>query len=164
MRLRPYRKSDAALIQNWIQTEREHAMWCANRIPYPFEEEAFNRLLKEGEEQWSESAFTAVKDDGTPIGFFGMSVNEGENSGFLRFVILDVRERGKGAGSQMMKLAVQYAFTIANVSSLSLTVFRENQAAARAYGKAGFWEIPCEMDSFSYGEEKWDRCRMIKTC
>lgn len=66
MRLRPYRKSDARAIMNWIVDERTHALWCGNLLPFPFTEKDFNEYLEETEERWGNSSFTAVRDDGPP--------------------------------------------------------------------------------------------------
>ena len=95
MRLRPYRKSDAKAIRNWIEDERTHALWCGNLLPFPFTEKDFNEYLEETEERWGNSSFTAVGNDGTPAGFLRMGINPALNSGFLGFVVVDAGERGK---------------------------------------------------------------------
>ena len=97
MRLRPYRKSDAKAVRNWIEDERTHALWCGNLLPFPFTEKDFNQYLEETEERRGNSSFTAVMDDGTPAGFLRMGINPALNSGFLGFVVVDAGERGKKA-------------------------------------------------------------------
>ncbi|WP_417512979.1 GNAT family N-acetyltransferase [Minwuia sp.] len=46
-------------------------------------------------------------------------------------------ERGKGAGSEAVRLAVEYAFHDRNLQRVWLTVFADNARAIRAYEKAG---------------------------
>lgn len=41
MRLRAFQNNDFDEIKTWISDERTHAMWCANLITYPMEEENF---------------------------------------------------------------------------------------------------------------------------
>ena len=74
MRLRPYRKSDAKAVRNWIEDERTHALWCGNLLPFPFTEKDFNQYLEETEERRGNSSFTAVMDDGTPAGFLRIEI------------------------------------------------------------------------------------------
>ena len=65
MRLRPYiHKKDFGCIRRWIDGERVHSLWCADRTPYPPEAEDFWRLLIQEENENEGSAFTAVTDEG----------------------------------------------------------------------------------------------------
>ena len=46
MRIRPYIESkDYKYLEKWIDSERIHALWCANQIPYPVSKEGFHDLL-----------------------------------------------------------------------------------------------------------------------
>ena len=160
MRLRPYRKSDAKAIRNWIEDERTHALWCGNLLPFPFTEKDFNEYLEETEERWGNSSFTAVGNDGTPAGFLRTGINPALNSGFLGFVVVDAGERGKGCGKEMLRLAVKYAFEIECVQSLALNVFDCNKAAMGLYRNIGFEETALTPECFVFHDEKWGRCRM----
>ena len=43
MRIRPYIESkDYKYLEKWIDSERIHALWCANQIPYPVSKEGFH--------------------------------------------------------------------------------------------------------------------------
>ena len=161
MRLRPYiHKKDFGCIRRWIDGERVHSLWCADRIPYPLEAEAFQHLLIQEESKNEGIAFTAVTDEGRAIGFFVYSIDYAMNSGFLKYIILDPDLRGQGYGTQMMALILKYAFEISGVACVSLNVFDVNESARRCYRKAGFREEAEEKDAFSYQNEFWGRCRM----
>ena len=138
MRLRPYRKSDAKAVRNWIEDERTHALWCGNLLPFPFTEKDFNQYLEETEERRGNSSFTAVMDDGTPAGFLRMGINPALNSGFLGFVVVDAGERGKGYGKEMLRLAVKYAFETLPVIRIYAGVFEYNIPSMKVLEKAGF--------------------------
>ncbi|HIR28214.1 MAG TPA: GNAT family N-acetyltransferase [Candidatus Choladousia intestinigallinarum] len=158
MRLRPYDPAkDFACIRRWINEERIHYLWCAGRTPYPLEEESFRRLLfQEGEG----SPFAAETEEGEMIGFFVYSWLSEEQSGFLKYILLDPALRGHGYGTRMMKLALQYAFEESRAASVSLNVFDVNEGARKCYRKAGFIEKHIDRKVFPYKDELWGRCRM----
>lgn len=164
MRLRPYiHKTDFEYIKKWVKDERVHALWCANLIPYPLTEKGLLEVLDKEEKERGGSAFVATEDSGRPIGFFAYSANTSNNWGFLKFIILDNEIRGKGFGTQMLELALKYAFDITGVSAVQLNVFDVNDRAKRCYEKAGFAEDNVTKDAFGYKEECWGRCHMVTT-
>ena len=162
MRLRPYIHSkDYNYIYNWITDERTHALWCANMIPYPMTEENFLSVLEKDAADWGGCAYVATANDGTLLGFFVLSVNVINNSGFLKFVILNNELRGKGYGTQKVKLIQKYAFEIAGVSSIQLNVFDVNIIARKCYARNGFTEDSFTGNAFTFHDECWGRCHMV---
>lgn len=162
MRIRPYIPvKDYEQIEKWIDDERTHALWCANRFPYPMTQQSFHELLEKNAMDWTDSAYVATEDNGQTIGFFCYSVNPQDNVGFLKFVIVDKTKRGNGYGKQMLRLALQYAFQITGAKAVQLNVFNENALAKQCYEKVGFVERSIDKDAFSYKDELWSRCNMI---
>lgn len=161
MRLRPYfEKFDYDYIEKWVNDERTHRLWCGEAVPYPLSRESLAGLLEKDAREWCGYGFMATEDDGTPGGFFCYSVNAADNSGFLKFVVLDPGLRGRGWGTRMMKLALKYAFEITGVLRVRINVFDVNQGARRCYEKAGFVLEETEEGACRYGGEEWGRCRM----
>lgn len=163
MRLRPYQNKDFDMISQWISEERSHALWCANLIPYPLEKRSFDHVLQEMEERFGDSPFVATTDDGKVVGFFCFSVNLNTNEGMLKFVVIDHTIRDKGYGSEMLKLAVKYAFEIAKADAVYLNVFPENPRAKKCYAKVGFKVRSLTENVFCFKDESWGRCNMIIT-
>lgn len=162
MRLRPYReKDDYRYLERWIKDERTHALWCANTIPYPLTVSGLESVLETHRRDWGDCAYVFTEDSGKPVGFLSYSINEKENSGFVKFVIVDVSLRGKGYGTQMMDMLLLYAYTITGVSRVRLNVFDCNQSAKRCYEKAGFTECETTPGAFVFGNEAWGRCLMM---
>ena len=162
MRLRPYISSiDYEYVQKWGNDERIHALWCANLIPYPMTAKRLQDVLDKDAQDWGGCAYVATEDDGRPVGFFVLAVNVSNNSGFLKFVIVDNALRGKGYGTQMIKLMLRYAFDIAGVSSVQLNVFDTNDSAKRCYSNAGFIEDSIVPKAFTFKNESWGRCHMV---
>ena len=161
MRIRPYiEDKDYPYLEKWIDNERAHAMWCGNYIHYPMTKENLHRTLRENERDWTDSAYVATEDDGTPAGFFCYCIDVSNNTGFLKYVIVDNTKRGRGYGERMLRLALQYAFTITGAQVVQLNVFPENLPAKRCYEKAGFKVRQITKGVFSYRDELWDRCNM----
>lgn len=162
MRIRPYiPNKDYEDVSNWIDNERTHSFWCANRLSYPISQKSFHDFLEKNSLDWTDSAYVATEDNGQAVGFFCYSVNTESNIGFLKFVIVDNTKRGKGYGKGMLNLALQYAFQITGAEAVQLNVFNENTLAKRCYEKVGFVERNIEKDVFPYKDELWSRCNMI---
>lgn len=164
MRIRPYIPNrDYKYVSKWIDNERTHAFWSANRFPYPMTPESFHDFLEQISMEWTDSAYVACEDNGQPVGFFCYSVNTNDNIGFLKFIIIDKTKRGKGYGKKMLHLALRYAFEITGAEAVQLNVFQENTAAKQCYEKVGFVERNIDKNAFAYKDELWSRCNMIVT-
>jgi len=162
MRIRPYIESkDYAYIEKWIDDEKIHALWCANLIPYPITRENLHKFLEKSAIDWTDSAYVAMEGNGKIIGFFCYSINVDDNTGFLKFIIVDRNKRGMGCGKEMLQLALQYAFYITGVNLVQLNVFEENTVAKHCYEKIGFIEESVSNGVFQYKDELWSRCHMI---
>ena len=164
MRIRPYIESkDYEYLEKWIDDEKTHALWCANLIPYPITKADFHAFLEENAAKWADSAYVVTESNGKLTGFFCQSVNEEDNTGFLKFIIIAPDKRGTGYGKKMLKLALRYAFDITGVESVHLNVFDENSAAKHCYEQAGFIEESIAKNAFPYKNEFWSRCHMVIT-
>ena len=120
-------------------------------------------VLEKDAQDWDGCAYVATEDDGILVGFFAFAVNVSNNSDFLKFVIVDNKLRGKGYGTQMIKLTLKYAFDITGVSSVQLNVFDTNDRAKKCYLNAGFVEDNIVENAFTYKDESWGRCHMVIT-
>ncbi len=162
MRIRPYiPDKDFTFVSTWIADERTHSLWSANRFPYPITPESFHNFLEKIAAEWADSAYVATENSGQPVGFFCYSVNTEDNTGFLKFIIIDRAKRGKGYGKEMLQLALQYAFQITGAEAVQLNVFDENTAAKKCYESVGFVERAIDKNVFSYQGELWSRCNMV---
>lgn len=162
MRLRPYiHAKDYATVHKWIHDERTHALWCANLIPHPLTESNFLKFLQKDAMDWEGCAFVAMDEDGTLLGFFVLSVNVSDNSGFIKLVVVNNEFRGRGYGDRMIKLLQQYAFNIAGVSCLRINVFDVNESARKCYARNGFVEDSFAPNVITFQDESWGRYHLI---
>jgi len=75
------------------------------------------------------------------------------------FVGLSIGERqnwGKGYGTEMMNLMLQFAFLEVNLQRVTLTVFDYNPRAIRAYEKAGFRHEGRMRQFLNKEGQRWD--------
>jgi RimJ/RimL family protein N-acetyltransferase len=104
IRLRPFKIGDAGYLTEWVKEERIFSMWCANKFEYPLSVEQiieYKELYEKDELGWS---FTALNDEGIPVGHLLMRKADYENqSVHLGFVVLDEKYRGKGYGKAMLR-------------------------------------------------------------
>lgn len=162
MKIRPFiLNRDFDKIKNWVTDERTHAMWCANRLKYPLNEEDFADVMSEIWANYGDIPYVAVDDKNEVIGFFSFSLNPDNNEGMLKFVMVDPEKRGKGIGKHMLRLALEYAFDITKAGAVHLNVFTENTRAKKCYEGIGFVERHTNNAVFPYKDELWGRCNMI---
>lgn len=162
MKLRPYSaRRDFEEIRNWITDERTHAMWSANLISFPIEQDEFERFLHEREDRTGESSYVVTAEDGQLIGFFCYTIDLAANEGIFKCIMNNPDYRGKGYGREMLELALKYAFEITNVNAARLYVYTNNTRARKCYESVGFVETGFTYNALSYRDESWDVCNMI---
>jgi RimJ/RimL family protein N-acetyltransferase len=108
---------------------------------------------KEYEKPSPEKAwFLILRKDGSKIGFLGMSI-----SGMwwqIGYVLIP-SERGKGYGTEAVKLAVDYLFMSKHVERIQTDTLLENVASQKVLQKAGFQrEATMRKAIFAWG--KWE--------
>ena len=68
--------------------------------------------------------------------------------------------RGKGYGTDAMKVLLAYAFTELNLHRVNLNVFDYNRRAIRSYEKAGFKYEGTERERIFRDDQRWDMINM----
>ena len=157
--LRRYVAEDALAVAGWVRDEREFRMWSADRYgDWPVTAGDINanyEACASGGGFWPLTA-----DDGEgPAGHLIIRV-PGTDRGILRlgFVILDPAKRGRGLGTELVRLASEYAFGTLGARKVTLGVFENNGPAKRCYLAAGFRETDSgEPEFYSVMGERW-RC------
>ena len=164
LRLRPFKMSDAKYLMKWFTDERSFKMWSADKFEYPLSEvqlKNYKDMYEEDEFGW---IFIALDEKGTPVGHLLMRMADYEkNSVHFGFIVVDANMRGKGYGSEMVRLAVQYAFEILKVKKVTLGVFDTNPGAQACYRKVGFITESYDLDVLTYKDEKWGMYNMAIT-
>lgn len=151
MVLRAYQKADADIICTWLRSEKELYQWSADRFC------KFPLTGADIEENYAPQTaggrfipLTAIDDEDHVIGHFIIRYPKEDDDTSVRFgfVVLDPAYRGKGCGSQMIRLGIAYAKENLHVQRIDLGVFANNEGAKHCYEAAGFREYSrrqCEM-------------------
>jgi diamine N-acetyltransferase len=141
-RLRPIRRSDAAISIGW----RNDPETRNSVIGYPFP------VTEVMEDQWCEQILTdhggrrasfaiEAKEECIFIGFVHLTeIDWPVRSAKFGVVIGDVSWRRRGIGSEATLLALEYAFKTLNLERIELRVTEPNLRARYIYHKFGFIE------------------------
>ena len=143
LRLRQYKEADAEIIEQWVQDKDTFMKWGGELFgEFPINGDIIddvyrnkNGLCKEKDNFYPWVAF----DESGIVGHFIMRYLNGDNK-ILRFgwVIVDGNIRGKGYGTEMLRLGMKYAFEILGVEKITIGVFENNSRAHACYKKVGF--------------------------
>lgn len=157
MRLRPYKSSDASIVMNWLSDERTVALWKSRRFTYPLTGEQFERYQHEFEQDSHACIFTALDEEGSPVGHVSFrEIDYMANTAYMGFIVVDPAARGRGYGKQMVSLALHYAFDLLGVSEVTLGVYGCNTAAQKCYELVGFHKIDRAPQLVKFHEETWE--------
>jgi diamine N-acetyltransferase len=124
----------------------------------------YEKAVEEGRSNRpTEVAFAIhAADDGALVGICGL---EGIDHNFSRaeFGIYIGTRRGEGIGTDATRLALDWAFTVIGLHNVLLEVADFNEAAIRAYERAGFKTIGRRRDSIRALGRRWDTILMDAT-
>lgn len=163
IRLRPYKACDAQAITKWFQDEYAFRQWSADRYEkYPITSADMNLYYDRDRDNGQSWAMTAF-DDTDIVGHFTMRFPSSNCFDEIRlgFIVIDDNIRGKGYGTEMLSLAIQYAFDCVKVKKISLGVFENNAAAIKCYEACGFQRVKTEhVESYHCMGEIWNCIEM----
>ena len=151
MKLREYRAQDAQAIAGWIGSEEELYRWSADRFnKYPLSGSDINENYAPQIETGRFFPLTAVDDGGDIIGHFIIRYPREDDDSSVRFgfVIVSPAVRGKGFGSGMLRLGIEYVMEHLSARRIDLGVFENNAGARHCYEAVGFREYArreCEL-------------------
>ncbi len=144
LRLRPYKSCDSEIIEKWIQDKDVFLKWGGEHFgEFPISAKTIDDKyrLNNGDcvEEDNFYPWVAFDEEDHIVGHFIMRYLNGNNK-LLRFgwVIVDDSMRGKGYGTEMLRLGMKYAFDILGVDKITIGVFENNEQAHKCYIKAGF--------------------------
>lgn len=161
MRLRKYKKDDAIEIVKWIKTEREKALWSADRYKnFPVTPEDINTEYENTAKVCNFYPMTLT--DGNKIVGHIILRNPTEDKSIFRFgyVIVSSSIRGKGYGKTLLLEAIRYAKGKLGAKKITLGVFIENESAVKCYEAVGFKIVDVGKETFKFKDEKWSFAEM----
>jgi RimJ/RimL family protein N-acetyltransferase len=101
------------------------------------------------------------KSSWTPIGFTWLdSIDYRHRTGGFAISIGEESMRGKGYGTETIRLMLDFAFTALGLHNVSLEVYSHNIAGQCAYERAGFHEYGRRHECFYMGGQFYDEILM----
>ena len=163
MKLRPYLPGDAETILTWIPDETAFRQWSADRYDrYPITPEDVNRQYAAASAAGPFFPMTAVDERGIAGHLILRCPDPSGESIRFGFVIVDSARRGQGLGKELLRLALDHAFSVLKAREVTLGVFENNPAARFCYLAAGFREVRTgEPEFFHVLGEDWKCLEMV---
>lgn len=139
VRLRGYRKEDISLKLSYIN-DPEVMRYLESGIPYPL---TLNEEIKwfEAISAFKDSYRFAIEaiDSSHYIGECGINSIDWKNSVASAVIFIGDKEyRGKGFGTEAMKILLYFVFNQININKVRLNVYSFNVRAIKSYEKCGF--------------------------
>jgi len=134
-------ESRAKVEVRWQRDSEFHRLMDDGPLTFESEKklkESFEKQLENGFQPRRYFFSVRTLDDDKLIGFLSIWMNPVHSEGWVGLGIGDREFWGKGYGTDMMKLCLQYAFTELNLRRMSLGLMEYNPRALRSYEKAGF--------------------------
>lgn len=153
--LGPLRRDLLPLYQRW-NNDLAVTRTTASSRPTTLEQEtaAYDRLMAADEYV----LFTIYEvETGRPIGttYLG-GIDLRNRTAEFGIALGEAEYRGKGYGTEVTRLVLDYAFTVLGLHSVILVVYAFNLAGQHAYQKAGFREFGHRRQAHLMGGQLWD--------
>jgi len=138
--LSPYSPEDIELYTKWMNDSAVTDGLGDTNVQFNLinEKEWIDDILKK-----AEPAFAIVSaETDKAIGGIGLfEIKPVHRSASVGILIGDYENRGKGFGTEAMKLIVGYGFDVLNLRNIMLRVYDFNEIAYKSYLKVGFKEM-----------------------
>jgi len=157
LRLSPFHPEHAAVIAQWVATNKE-LRWLAPSTPPP--------LTGEKVAGWPRPDGHALvlsrHGEGEILGYGELNRMHGETGHlWLGHVVIRPDQRGQGTGEEFVRRLLKLAFGRLGANRVSLIVFPDNVAAVRCYVRAGFTITGEEQHRFGSFRRKHKLLRLV---
>jgi len=140
---------------SWVSTPDELMQFAGAGFHFPLTE----TQLRSSIEDQTIIPFKVSDSTGSPVGYAEIHIRE--QSAFLcRIILGDQESRGKGYGTQLIRLLLDYVSDNINCTLVELNVYEFNKAAIRCYEKAGFSVNPAIKTVREFNGRSWTSLRM----
>lgn len=145
--LEPFDPAAADLVASWAVGDEVVRAWCAVEA---------DRVPADVVAGWSGAddveAFLLVGDDGTPVAYGELWLDDEEGEVELARLLVAPERRGQGVGRTLTRALTERARrTHPELPEVFLRVRPENRQAIRAYAAAGYVDVP-EQEQATWNE------------
>ncbi len=150
---------DAKLFSTWSK-DSEYSRLLDVSPAVRFSAQMVQNWFEKGDHNEHEFMIQSLGDN-RMIGFIDLSgFNWAAGSAWVGIGVGERDYRGKGYGTDAMKVLLHYAFTELNLHRVNLNVFGFNRRAIRSYEKAGFKYEGTERERILKADQRWDVLNM----
>lgn len=154
--LRPVEAADMPVFARWMNDPETRGLTGETKPTGPADvSEWMDRVMKESESRvW----FAVVeRESGRVIGETGLlRMFYPWRTTDLTIIIFDREARGKGYGTEVMEIMLDYAFGYLNFHRISIGVVGFNEKALRFYERIGFKTEGIQRDGYYYNHRYYD--------
>ncbi|GAB5457720.1 MAG: hypothetical protein Hens3KO_07500 [Henriciella sp.] len=157
LRLRAFTKEDISPLTTWFKSEIEVRQWAGASLSYPLQARDFKALINRHKAGGPDAEIWAIEtENGVMIGHAQLSYNLRLHQATLGRVAIAPEKQGQGLSANLIRLAIDRAFSWTWVNRLELRVYDFNKAAISAYRKAGFTYEGTRRQSTPVGGTYWN--------
>ena len=152
-------ETDAEIIAHW---SRDSQFWRLVHTDPAYPELPKN-VKREMEEQPIERQSFAIRTLALDrlIGLIGLyTIFPAQREAFMGIRIGERDDRGKGYGTDALRVLLRYTFDELNLYRVSLSVLEGNGRAMRSYEKCGFRYEGRQRQAWAYDGRRWDEIYM----
>ena len=138
--LREYRADDLSAIHAWVN-DPETVRYLSSRYWMPQSMSDTSDFLNHAMQAGTNGAYFVIAEPetGEYLGQIDLfSINWRMRSGEMAIVVAKEAKRGRGTGTEAVRLMLAFAFGTLGLERVELEVATGNQRAMRCYEKAGF--------------------------
>jgi len=162
IRLRPFESDDLEKLFEWKNDPELRLLAMFHPYPVTLEQERewLNSILTDKSNKLISFAVVA-KENNRLIGYFQLrQIDLVSGNAFLSIIIGDKKDRGKGFGSEILRLGLDYGFSYLGLHKISLDVVSVNEKAIKLYEKYGFIKEGHFKSHFFFNGNFYDVLRM----
>jgi RimJ/RimL family protein N-acetyltransferase len=153
------KEKDAEFFAKW-NTDSDYIRLLDIGPSYLYSTKQIQDWIEESDDNECEFAIRTIEGDKT-VGTIGFNdFNWTCGTAWVGIGIGDVDYRGKGYGTDAMKVMLRYAFEELNLHRVNLSVFEFNKRAIRSYEKCGFKYEGVQHEFIYKDDKRWDILNM----
>lgn len=158
--LAPFTMADADRLIGWVPDARFLLQWSGPLYKFPLtREQIAQTFAATQQEPPAQLMFTVCESPGGRIiGHIELiRIDRVAKRGHVaRVLIGEPNARGRGLGTEMMRLLVDHAFGALGLETLTRAVFAFNTAALACYRRLGFAVVEGKPESRPFENESWE--------
>jgi RimJ/RimL family protein N-acetyltransferase len=161
VRLAPSTRDDAEVFARWSQ-DADYLRNLDTDYARPYSAESYIERFNPGHESPNSVVFhLRTLEDDRLIGFAALhSIEWNNQAGLLAIGIGEPDYRGRGYGTDALRLLLRYAFEELNLYRVGLDVIANNARAIHAYERAGFKQEGVQRDAVLRDGQRYGRIVM----